>query len=113
MSDPTPIRVGSTAEIPEGETLLVPAATTGSVPISVFHAEDGGFYALDDTCTHGQASLAEGFVEDDVIECPLHSGQFCLRTGKALTMPLTVDTNSHQLEIDGTDILLYPGVPAE
>lgn len=112
MSEIEPILVGTTGEIPEGEALFVPAATTGTVPIGIFHAETGGFYALDDACTHGQASLSEGFIEDDKIECPAHSGTFCLRTGKALTMPLTQDTNTHKLILDGENILLCPGVPA-
>src|SRR5699024_3954353 len=34
-----------------------------TVPIAVFHAETGKFYALDDRCTHGAASLSEGFIE--------------------------------------------------
>lgn len=107
-----PIRVGSVTDVPEGETLLVPAATTGTVPISVFHAEDGEFYALDDRCTHGAASLSEGWVEDDQIECPLHGAAFCLRTGAALTLPATVNTNTHRVEVDGEDLLLYPGTAA-
>jgi 3-phenylpropionate/trans-cinnamate dioxygenase ferredoxin subunit len=57
-----------------------------STPISVFRS-DSGYYAVADLCTHGQASLAEGYVEGDTVECPLHMAQFCLRTGKALTPP--------------------------
>jgi phenylpropionate dioxygenase-like ring-hydroxylating dioxygenase large terminal subunit len=37
----------------------------------------------DDTCTHGQASLSDGFVVGDEIECPWHSGRFCIRDGRA------------------------------
>lgn len=111
MRQPEPIIAGTTGEIPEGETLLIPAETTGTVAITVFHAETGTFYALDDECTHGAASLAEGFIEDDVIECPQHSARFCLRNGKVLSLPATVDATTHQVEIDGENILVYVGVP--
>src|SRR5699024_6155763 len=57
MTPADPLLVGTTDDIPQGEALLVPAAVTGTVPIAVFHAETGKFYALDDRCTHGAASL--------------------------------------------------------
>jgi nitrite reductase/ring-hydroxylating ferredoxin subunit len=43
---------------------------------------DGDLYAIDDTCTHQDASLADGYLEDCSIECPLHASTFDLRTGK-------------------------------
>ena len=113
MTPADPLLVGTTDDIPEGEALLVPAAVTGTVPIAVFHAETGKFYALDDRCTHGAASLSEGFIEDDIMECPRHAGQFCLRNGKVLSLPATVDAATHTVELDGRNILLYRGVPAD
>ena len=35
----------------------------GSVPIAVFNV-DGDLYAIDDTCTHQVASLADGWIVD-------------------------------------------------
>jgi nitrite reductase/ring-hydroxylating ferredoxin subunit len=58
----------------------------GLPPLAVFHA-DGKFYVVDDTCTHGQASLSEGMVADGCVECPWHGGTFCLSTGAAETFP--------------------------
>ncbi|MFP6744644.1 MAG: Rieske 2Fe-2S domain-containing protein, partial [Alphaproteobacteria bacterium] len=37
---------------------------------------DGTYYATDDICTHEFASLCEGFIDGDIVECPLHAGQF-------------------------------------
>ena len=92
-----PIHIGAAADIPEGEAVVVPAATAGtSDDVAVFHAEDGAFYAIDDTCTHANVSLAEGEIEGDRIECWLHGSRFDLRTGECLDavgkepMPLTV-----------------------
>ena len=42
-------------------------------PIAVFHTEEGELFAIDDTCTHQDASLADGWVEGCEVECPLHA----------------------------------------
>ncbi len=60
--------------------------TEGLPPLAVFHLEEG-FYVTDDTCTHGKASLSDGFVEGDEIECPWHSGKFCVKDGRATALP--------------------------
>ena len=58
----------------------------GFPPLAVFNL-DGVYFVCDDTCSHGEASLSEGTIEGDRIECPWHNGQFCIRTGAALTPP--------------------------
>ncbi|MGH9068072.1 MAG: bifunctional 3-phenylpropionate/cinnamic acid dioxygenase ferredoxin subunit [Acidimicrobiales bacterium] len=70
-------------ELPPGEAVRIAAGVPA--PIAVFNV-DGELYAVDDTCTHQDASLADGWVEDGCVECPLHASQFDLRTG-AVTGP--------------------------
>jgi nitrite reductase/ring-hydroxylating ferredoxin subunit len=48
---------------------------------------DGQFYCVDDLCSHGEASLAEGYVEDGEIVCPYHLGSFCIHSGEARKAP--------------------------
>ena len=49
---------------------------------------DGEFFATDDTCTHGAASLSEdGCVVGDKVECGWHNGQYDIRSGAACAMP--------------------------
>lgn len=57
------------------------------IPIAVVKDSDGNVYALGDTCTHGDISLAEGFVEDNTLECWAHGSKFSLNTGRPLTLP--------------------------
>ena len=52
---------------------------------------DGEFYATADTCSHQQASLSEGFVTDDMIECPLHQGRYHIATGAVAEGPACAD----------------------
>jgi 3-phenylpropionate/trans-cinnamate dioxygenase ferredoxin subunit len=54
--------------------------------IAVFNVE-GTLFAISDTCTHAEASLSEGRVDGQTVECPLHGACFDLRTGEALTPP--------------------------
>lgn len=78
------LRLCETDFIEEGEALRV--EVEGHAPFAVYH--DGeGFHVSDDLCSHGAASLADGTLSDGRIECPWHSGSFCLKTGQALTFP--------------------------
>lgn len=70
-------------ELPPGESTRV---TIDDAAIAVFNA-DGEFYAVDDTCTHQDASLSDGFLEGCFVECPLHAAFFDLRTGMPTCLP--------------------------
>lgn len=103
------IRVAAVDDIDEGSAVTVDAEITGTADdIAVFHSDNGLFYALNDTCTHEEASLAEGWIENDEVECPLHSARFCLRTGEALCLPAIVNSVAHRVEVRDGDVYLYP-----
>lgn len=108
------IVVGSTEDLEEGTAKVVEPEESGfSEAIAVFHAETGCFFAINDTCTHEEASLAEGWIEGEQVECPLHSSSFSLRTGKVLCLPATVDTRTHKVEVRDGQIVLFPGTDAD
>ena len=66
---------------------VMPAVVEGR-EIAIYSVE-GAFYASVDRYTHGDAALSEGIVIDDVIECPLHQGRFCVKDGRALSPPVS------------------------
>lgn len=93
------IHVGAATDLPEGQGLVVPTGTTGHWDdIAVFHTQDGRFHAVDDSCTHGDVSLAEGELEEDTIECWLHGSAFCLTDGKPQCLPATEPIGVHRVE---------------
>jgi 3-phenylpropionate/trans-cinnamate dioxygenase ferredoxin component len=95
-------------EIPDGEAKIIPAGTTGAGDdIAVFHSE-GEYFALDDTCTHEDASLGDGWIEGDQVECPIHAAKFCLRTGAALCLPASKPARTHRVEVRADGIWLRP-----
>jgi nitrite reductase/ring-hydroxylating ferredoxin subunit len=82
----------------------------GLPPIAVFRLADGTVYVTDALCTHGAASLAEGFIDGDEIECPLHAGRFCLRDGRATEEPAEEPLKTYQaVEQDGAIFIRDPG----
>ena len=77
-------KVCSEADVTVSEALRV---VVDGIPVAVVRDSSGALHALGDTCTHGDISLAEGFVEDDTLECWAHGSKFELTTGKPLTLP--------------------------
>lgn len=67
---------------------------------------DGEVFAIDDVCTHGEASLSEGEREGYAVECFLHGARFDLRTGAVLTPPATQPVKSYPIQIEGNDVLI-------
>jgi 3-phenylpropionate/trans-cinnamate dioxygenase ferredoxin component len=74
-------RVCKKSEIGPGEVKRIE-----DPPIAVFNV-GGTLFAISDICTHAEASLSEGRVDGETVECPLHGACFDLRTGQALTPP--------------------------
>jgi 3-phenylpropionate/trans-cinnamate dioxygenase ferredoxin subunit len=91
-------------ELPPGEAVRL----DGDVPIAVFNS-GGELYALDDTCTHQDASLADGWIEDCTVECPLHASVFDLRTGKTSGGPARYPVRTHAVTVTGG--VIYVGEP--
>jgi nitrite reductase/ring-hydroxylating ferredoxin subunit len=105
----TLVLVGGLDSIEEGGVRKICAPTAGA--ISVFRV-DGEPYAIADKCTHGMASLAEGWLEGFEIECPIHAGRFDIRDGTPLCFPLTVPVASYQTRvIDGQVYVVLPAAP--
>jgi len=80
------------------------------VPIAVVKDAAGDIFAIGDTCTHGDISLAEGFVEDDTLECWAHGSKFSLRSGKPLTLPAYEPVPVYQVEITDGGVFIDPAV---
>ncbi len=61
-------------------------------------------FAVDDTCSHSDASLSEGDVTDFKIECWLHGAEFDLRTGEGLTPPAVAPLHTYGVHVDGDSV---------
>jgi len=59
----------------------VKAYDVGDKRLAVFNI-GGRYYVTDDECTHASASLADGMLDGEVIECAVHMGAFHVPTGE-------------------------------
>ncbi|MBM7414888.1 bifunctional 3-phenylpropionate/cinnamic acid dioxygenase ferredoxin subunit [Rhodococcus sp. BP-349] len=101
------VAVCSASALPLGEVATV--TPPGHTAISVFHTEEG-LFAIDDTCTHQDASLADGWVENCAVECPLHESCFDLRTGAPSGTPAKTPVRTYAVHVvDGAVVLDLPG----
>lgn len=69
---------------------------------------DGEFFAIDDTCTHEEASLSEGELYDDIVECPLHGAAFNVRTGAVEAFPAVVPVQTYECQVVGEEVQVGP-----
>ncbi len=101
---PVSVIAHGAAELDPGEMRTVHLGDRAVLLVNL----EGTFYALDDTCTHGECSLGEGYLDGDIVECPCHGATCDVCTGAALTLPATVPvcvylvrvTSATDLEID-------------
>lgn len=71
------------------------------VRIAIYNV-GGKFYATSNVCTHAFALLTDGWLDDEIVECPLHGGQFDVRTGKAQGGIVLCDVKTFEVKvIDG------------
>ena len=92
--------VAKASEIPVGQFKQV---VVEGKPLLICHTAEG-FYAIDDTCTHDDGPLADGWLDGDAIECPRHGARFDVKTGKVLCLPAAVPIKSYPVKVDGDAI---------
>jgi 3-phenylpropionate/trans-cinnamate dioxygenase ferredoxin subunit len=78
------------------------------IPIAVVLDSAGEVHAIGDTCTHGDISLSEGFVEDDTLECWAHGSKFSLKSGVPLSLPAYEPVPVYAVTITDGDVYLDP-----
>lgn len=96
------IKAATTSELSAGGKLLV---EVDEQLVILFQVGDD-YFCLDDVCTHDGGTLSDGEFEGHEIACPRHGAKFDVRCGKAICMPATQNTGSHEVKVDGDDILV-------
>ncbi|MQB46109.1 Rieske 2Fe-2S domain-containing protein [Rhizobium sp. ICMP 5592] len=87
MSDTvlTAMKICSIDDVAEGE--VIKTSVEGRDPVAVYKS-GGQIYVSNDVCPHAEASLAEGYIEDGRIICPVHFAEFDLGTGEVHNQPV-------------------------
>ena len=100
MSDGAFVTVAKVGELNPGEMMYV---EVGDEPVCLINL-DGEFFALNDMCTHQEASLSDGEIVGDEIECPLHGGAFDIRTGQPAAFPVVVPVETYRVRVVGDEV---------
>jgi len=95
-------RIAGVDDVAEGEAL--PVEVMG-LNLALYRVS-GEWFCTDNVCTHAFVLLTDGWLEGHVIECPLHSGQFDVRTGKGLGAPITENLQTFSVRIEGSNVLV-------
>jgi 3-phenylpropionate/trans-cinnamate dioxygenase ferredoxin component len=94
------VKVARTEEIRPGQAKLIDVK---GKQIALFNV-DGEFFAIDNMCTHEEASLAEGEICGHEVTCPLHGAKFDIRSGAVLGPPAYDDVASYPVRVSGGDV---------
>jgi len=96
-------KVAKTSDIPPGQLHKVSVEQKEIVIINI----DGGFFAMDDTCTHAGASISDGKLDGSIVTCDWHGAQFDCKTGKLEKFPAKInDLKSYQVIIESDDVFV-------
>jgi nitrite reductase/ring-hydroxylating ferredoxin subunit len=94
------VRICAKTEVSPGS---VKAFAVGANMLAVYNI-DGTYYVTDDECTHAAASLADGMLEGDVIECCMHMGSFHVPTGEVVDPPCEVPLRTYRVVLEADDV---------
>ncbi|MDD1749942.1 MAG: non-heme iron oxygenase ferredoxin subunit [Methanothrix sp.] len=101
------LEIAPASELHSGERLFIEAEGKSIV---IFNIADQ-FFAIDDVCTHDDGPLGDGDLEGYNIVCPRHGGEFDVRTGKAVQLPVVVDISAYPVKV--VDGMIQVGIPKE
>ena len=84
--------------------------SVNGVNVAVVRIGDG-FWAINDTCSHGNVSLSEGVVNADTkeLECWKHGSAFSLENGCPNTLPATQPVGVYNVTVVGDDVVIEIG----
>src|SRR5919199_4936440 len=94
------IKVGHHGEIKENSGREI---NINNTRIALFYA-NGKYYAIEALCRHQDGSLAPGKIDGEVVECPLHSWHYNIKTGELLDYLEGVKLTTYKVDIRGNDI---------
>ena len=94
------VAVAKVGEIEEGQVKVV---RVDDASVGVANV-DGEFFAFADVCSHDDGPVAEGELDDHLIECPRHGAKFDIRTGAARQLPAVVPIPVYDVKVEGDTI---------
>lgn len=98
--------VGATEDFPEAGMKRVQAGDVGVLLVRL----NGALHAIAATCSHAGGPLDEGKMVGDVVTCPWHGSQFCVRDGSVRRGPATFGQPVFLVREEGGRVSVKPAV---
>ena len=96
------VKVAQKGEIKENGGKEV---SVNGTKVALFYAS-GKYYAIEALCRHQDGSLAPGKIDGEVVECPLHSWHYNIKTGELLDYLEGVRLTTYKVDVRGNDIYI-------
>jgi nitrite reductase/ring-hydroxylating ferredoxin subunit len=96
------VKVAETKDIQASQ---MKAVDVGDEKVCVSNV-NGQYYAIGNICTHVGGPLAEGNLEEYIVQCPWHGSRFDIRTGEVVRPPAMRPEPEYEVKVEGNDILI-------
>lgn len=100
------VKIGELSEFPEGKMKKVFVKGKELLIANI----KGEICSIDDICTHEECSLADGFLQGEIVTCGCHLAQFNVKTGKKVANPATgtniVDEPTFKVKIENNEVFV-------
>jgi 3-phenylpropionate/trans-cinnamate dioxygenase ferredoxin subunit len=96
------IKLADKSELEDGDILGVDVE---GKKIALY-CDEGEYFATSNICTHEYALLSEGYLDEGIIECPLHQAEFEVRTGRVCTGPAEENIETYPIKVEGEQIFV-------
>lgn len=105
MTQPAFVEVAKLDEVPAGKMKHIELNGKEIMIVNL----DGKFYALNDRCSHTNAPLSMGHIQDSILTCPMHGARFDITTGKKVSDPKMPSFNIDSLPVNMQKYMEYAG----
>jgi nitrite reductase/ring-hydroxylating ferredoxin subunit len=105
MAQPAFVEVAKLDEVPAGKMKHIEFNGKEIMIVNL----GGKFYALNDRCSHTNAPLSMGHIQDSILTCPMHGARFDITTGKKVSDPKMPSFNIDSLPVNMQKYMEYAG----
>lgn len=97
------VKVANVNDLKPGEGKVI---SENGKELALFNA-NGKFFCIENECPHRGGPLGEGFLDDEIVTCPLHGAKYDIKTGKLLTQfPPSHDVKAFKVEIKNGEVFV-------
>lgn len=96
------VKVANISQLPVGKMLRINSKGQCILLANI----EGIVYAIDNTCSHEDASLYNGALKGDCVECPLHGSRFSFKTGHPMEEPATEAVRTYPVCVEAGDVYI-------